>query len=140
MFLIYTGINRFSDDIEKDKIKNIDKNFNHLDQIKVITNLFIKNLKNGISIDTCAELMNEYWYIKKLLSRKVTNAYIDELYNEGINNGAIGGKIIGSGGGGFLLFCCKKKNQKRFFKGFNKLPIIKFKFTDIGSEIIFKNI
>ena len=140
MFLIYTGLNRFSDHIEKDKIKNIDKNFNHLDKIKVITNLFIKNLKNGISIDNCAELMNEYWYIKKLLSRKVTNAYIDELYNEGINNGAIGGKIIGSGGGGFLLFCCKKKNQKRFFKGFNKLPIIKFKFTDIGSEIIFKNI
>ena len=46
MFLIYTGLNRFSDHIEKDKIKNIDKNFNHLDKIKVITNLFIKNLKN----------------------------------------------------------------------------------------------
>ena len=140
MFLVYTGLNRFSNDIEKDKIKNFDKNFNHLDKIKAITNLFIKSLNHGISIDTCAELMNEYWFIKKLLSRKVTNSYIDELYNEGINNGAIGGKIIGSGGGGFLLFCCKKNNQKKFFKGFNKLPIIKFNFTEIGSEIIFKNI
>tara|TARA_Y200000002_G_scaffold65631_1_gene50510 strand:- start:1095 stop:2078 length:984 start_codon:yes stop_codon:yes gene_type:complete len=140
MFLVYTGLNRFSDDIEKDKIKNIDKNFNNLDKIKIITNMFIKNLNNGISIDNCAELMNEYWYIKKLLSRKVTNSYIDELYKEGINNGAIGGKIIGSGGGGFLLFCCKKNRQKNFFKGFNKLPIIKFNFTETGSEIIFKNI
>ncbi len=140
MFLVYTGLNRFSNDIEKDKIKNFDKNFNHLDKIKAITNLFVKSLNNGISIDTCAELMNEYWFIKKLLSRKVTNSHIDELYNEGINNGAIGGKIIGSGGGGFLLFCCKKNNQKKFFKGFNKLPIIKFNFTENGSEIIFKNV
>ena len=140
MFLVYTGINRFSDDIEKDKIKNLDKNFNHLDKIKSITNLFIKNLNNGITIDHCADLMNEYWSIKKLLSQKVTNPYINELYQEGINNGAIGGKIIGSGGGGFLLFCCKKNSQSKFFKGFRKLPIIKFNFTETGSEIIFKNI
>ena len=140
MFLVYTGINRFSDVIEKDKVKNIDKNFNHLDKIKTITNSFIKNLNEGITIDHCAYLMNEYWNIKKLLSLKVTNSYINELYNEGIKNGAIGGKIIGSGGGGFLLFCCKKKNQKKFFKGFNKLPIIKFNFTETGSEIISKNV
>ena len=65
---------------------------------------------------------------------------VNELYNEGIKNGAIGGKIIGSGGGGFLLFCCTKKNQKKFFKGFNKLPIIKFNFTETGSQIISKNV
>mgnify|MGYP001200502376 CR=1 FL=1 len=140
MFLVYTGINRFSDDIEKDKIKNIEKNFNHLDKIKIITDTFIKNLKNGLTIDHCANLMNEYWNIKKMLSQKVSSPYINELYKEGLNNGAIGGKIIGSGGGGFLLFCCKKKNQNKFFKGFKKLPIIKFNFTDTGSEIIFKNI
>ena len=45
----------------------------------------------------------------------------------------------GIGGGGFLLFCCKKNKQKKFFDGFKKLPIIKFNFTDTGSEIIFKN-
>ncbi len=139
MFLVYTGLNRFSNDIEKDKIKNIDKNFNHLDQIKVITNLFINNLNKGLSIEDCAYLMNEYWILKKKLSKKVTNPYIEELYKEGINNGALGGKLIGSGGGGFLLFCCKKNNQKKFFNGFKKLPIIKFNFIDNGSEIIFKN-
>jgi len=139
MFLIYTGINRFSDNVEKDKVKNLDKNLNNLDKIKNITNYFVKSLNNKFSIDLCASLMNEYWNIKKKLSNKVTNSFINEIYKEGLNNGAIGGKIIGSGGGGFLLFCCKKNKQKKFLNGFKKLPIIKFKFTDSGSEIIFKN-
>ena len=139
MFLIYTGINRFSDNVEKDKIKNLDKNLNNLDKIKNITNYFVKNLNNNFSIDLCASLMNDYWNIKKKLSNKVTNSFINEIYKEGLNNGAIGGKVIGSGGGGFLLFCCKKNKQKKFLNGFKKLPIIKFKFTDSGSEVIFKN-
>jgi D-glycero-alpha-D-manno-heptose-7-phosphate kinase len=139
MFLIYTGINRFSDNIEKDKIKNLDKNLNNLDKIKDIAKHFVENINNNFSIDLCASLMNDYWDIKKKLSKKVTNPFINEIYNEGINNGAIGGKVIGSGGGGFILFCCKKNKQKRFLNSLKKLPIIKFKFTDIGSEIIFRN-
>ena len=139
MFLVYTGINRFSENIEKDKIKNIVKNFKNLDRINYITNTFIKEMGSNFTIDLCGDLMNEYWDIKKRLSTKVTNSYINELYREGLNNGAIGGKIIGSGGGGFLLFCCKKNKQKKFFDGFKKLPIIKFNFTDSGSEIIFRN-
>ncbi len=140
MFLVYTGLNRFSDNIEKDKIKNLNKNLNNLDKIKDITNNFVEHVKSDFSIDHCASLMNDYWNIKKKLSNKVTNNFINELYIEGMNNGAIGGKIIGSGGGGFILFCCKKNKQKKFLNGFRKLPIIKFKFTNVGSEIIFRNI
>ena len=36
LFLIYTGIHRYSNDVEKDKILNFDKNLIHLDQIKKI--------------------------------------------------------------------------------------------------------
>ena len=139
MFLVYTGINRFSEDIEKDKIKNLDRNFSNLEKINQITNSFIHQINNDFTIDLCGYLMNEYWEIKKKLSKKVSNPFINELYKEGLNNGAIGGKIIGSGGGGFLLFCCKKNKQKKFLNGFKKLPIIRFKFTNSGSEIIFKN-
>ena len=139
MFLVYTGINRFSEDIEKDKIKNLDQNFSNLEKINQITNSFIHQINKDITIDLCGHLMNEYWNIKKKLSKKVSNPFINELYKEGLSNGAIGGKIIGSGGGGFLLFCCKKNKQKKFLNGFKKLPIIRFKFTNSGSEIIFNN-
>ena len=128
-----------TEDIEKDKIKNLDHNFSNLEKINQITNHFIHQINKDFTIDLCGHLMNEYWDIKKKLSKKVSNPFINELYKEGLNNGAIGGKIIGSGGGGFLLFCCKKNKQKKFLNGFKKLPIIKFKFTEIGSEIIFRN-
>ena len=69
----------------------------------------------------------------------MSNPIIDKWYNIALKNGAIGGKLVGAGGGGFLLFCCKKNKQKKFLNGFKKLPIIRFKFTNSGSEIIFKN-
>ena len=139
MFLVYTGLNRFSNNIEEDKIKNLDRNIKNLDRIKEITNSFIKEINSNITIENCGVLMNDYWEIKKRLSKKVSNPFINELYKEGLNNGAVGGKVIGSGGGGFLLFCCKKNKQKKFLNGFKKLPIIRFNFTNTGSQIIFRN-
>ena len=139
LYLVFTGINRYSSEIETDKIKNIDKNYQNLDQISKITKTFVKNIKSNDLIDLCSTLLNEYWDLKKKLSNKVTNSLINDIYREGIANGASGGKLIGSGGGGFLVFCCKKKNRKKFINGFKKLPILKFNFCNNGSEIIFKN-
>ena len=39
MFLVYTGLNRFSNNIEEDKIKNLDRNIKNLDRIKEILHL-----------------------------------------------------------------------------------------------------
>ena len=139
LFLIYTGIHRYSNDVEKDKILNFDKNLNHLDQIKNITNLFYNNLSKNNSTENLGSMLNEYWNLKKKLSSKVTNYKIDEIYKSAIESGASGGKIIGSGGGGFLLILCKEKYQKNMKKRLKKLPIINFNFIDEGSKIIFKS-
>ena len=95
--------------------------------------------KKNDNVDFIGNLLNEYWFLKKKLSTKVSNSKIDEIYYECINAGASGGKIIGSGGGGFLLIYCKKKFQNVLKKRLKKLPIINFKFTDEGSKIIFRN-
>ena len=138
-FLIYTGLHRYSSEVEKDKIKTIDKNLITLDKIKKLTHYFKDILDQNNSIDIVGEMLNEYWNYKKSLSNKVTNAYINEIYDLAIESGASGGKVIGSGGGGFILIYCKNKNQKKLFKSLKKLSIIKFKFTDEGSKIIFKS-
>ena len=95
-------------------------------------------LETNSTIDTVGEMLNDYWHLKKSLSKKVTNYKIDEIYNIAMNSGASGGKVIGSGGGGFILVYCKKISIK-FEKKFKKIPIIKFKFTNEGSKIIFKS-
>ena len=68
-------------------------------------------LETNSTIDTVGEMLNDYWHLKKSLSKKVTNYKIDEIYNIAMNSGASGGgKVIGSGGGGFILVYCKKRN------------------------------
>ena len=139
LFLIYTGIHKYSHIVEKDKIINFNKNIPLLDQIHLLAKDFKSTIVKSSNVDFVGDILNEYWFLKKKLSTKVSNPKIDEIYNECIKSGASGGKIIGSGGGGFLLVYCKKKFQQNLKKKINKLPIISFKFTQDGSKIIFKS-
>ena len=45
---------------------------------------------------------------------------IDEIYETGIKNGAIGGKLLGAGGGGFMLFYAKKRISQKDQGGFKQ--------------------
>ena len=82
------------------------------------------------------KLLHQNWLLKKSLSKNTTNSKIDQLYNYGINSGAIGGKLLGAGGGGFLLFFVDNKNQKRFKNKFFNKKIIDFNFYEKGTEIV----
>ena len=54
-----------------------------------------------------------------LLSDKISNNFIDEIYLGSKAHGALGGKLLGAGGGGFFLFyvslednfCSKLQNR-----------------------------
>ncbi len=48
--------------------------------------------------------LHKAWEIKRGLSSKISNAWLDEIYAKAIQNGAIGGKLLGAGGGGYFLF------------------------------------
>ena len=52
-----------------------------------------KNKNNTSFLDDFGFLLNQQWNIKKL-SRKVTNNSINETYEWGMKNGAIGGKLL----------------------------------------------
>ena len=139
LFLIYTGINKFSHIVEKDKISKLNKNLDYLNKIYDLAKSFKYEIQNNDKFDFIGNILNEYWSLKKSLSNKVSNNNIDEIYNEALKSGASGGKIIGSGGGGFLLIYCKQRYHSSLKKRLNKLPIIKFQFVKKGSEIIFQS-
>ena len=44
------------------------------------------------------------WEIKKKFSFKISNSFIDDLYNTARQAGAIGGKVLGAGKGDICLF------------------------------------
>ena len=48
--------------------------------------------------------LDSAWKFKRDLSNEISNPYLDDIYNKALDNGAIGGKLLGAGGGGFFLF------------------------------------
>lgn len=79
--------------------------------------------------------MSESWEIKKSLSPKVSNDFINEKYDAGIRCGAYGGKLLGAGGGGCLFFLADPVVHDVIREEIG-LPEIPFKFETEGSKVI----
>ena len=82
------------------------------------------------------ELMHEHWLHKKKRSSMMSNVDIDRWYKMALENGAIGGKVIGAGGGGFLLFYTEEKAKLRAALKQAGLMEIRFGFDYEGTKIL----
>ena len=67
----------------------------------------------------------------------MTNDNISKWYNDAIQNGAIGGKLVGAGGGGFLMFLANDKTKLRACMKSNGLEEVRFRFDYQGTKVIF---
>jgi len=82
------------------------------------------------------ELMHEHWEHKKKRSEGMSNPKIDELYELGMKNGAVGGKLVGAGGGGFLMFMADDRNNLRHAMAKAGLEEVRFGFDFEGTKIM----
>ena len=53
-----------------------------------------------------------------------------------MNNGALGGKLIGAGGGGFLLFYAEDKTRLRHAMAAPGLREVRFRFDFEGTKVV----
>jgi len=74
--------------------------------------------------------------LKKQTGSKISTSSIDQLYDLGIKEGALGGKLLGAGGGGFLIFYVPEENQSRVKNAMKDLVHVPFKFEEGGTRII----
>jgi D-glycero-alpha-D-manno-heptose-7-phosphate kinase len=81
-------------------------------------------------------LMHEHWEHKRKRSKGMSNPQIDEWYDLGMKNGALGGKLVGAGGGGFLMFYAKDRNQLRHAISKVGLEEVRFRFDFEGSKVM----
>ena len=140
LVLIYTGINRTAHRIASTYVKKLSTTKKaYIKNIISHVNEGEKLLKTG-KIDEFGKLLHSAWLEKKSLSKSVTNKRINDLYDHAIENGALGGKLLGAGGGGFLLMYMKKNDRKRFLNSNKNVVNIPFNFTEVGSKIIFNNL
>jgi D-glycero-alpha-D-manno-heptose-7-phosphate kinase len=134
--LFFTGFSRFSSDITEKHVQNINKNDLILEKMYELVDISIELLQGEKDISNFGHLMHETWSLKKTLSSAVSTTEIDDIYNKGIKNGAIGGKILGAGGGGFILFYVPKDQQDKVRKSLKDLIHVPFTFENSGSKVV----
>ena len=139
LLLFFTGYSRSASAILKDQN---DRSKQHdsamLDNLHFTKELGIKSLaclESG-DLDEFARLMDVHWQRKKTRSSGMSNEQINAWYDFALQNGALGGKLIGAGGGGFLLFYASDKRKLRHAMREKGLQEVRFRFDFEGSKVV----
>jgi D-glycero-alpha-D-manno-heptose-7-phosphate kinase len=139
LLLFFTGYSRSAGGILKDQDDR-----SHRRDDEMLNNLhFVKELgyrsKAALEAGNCAsfgEIMAEHWEHKKRRSGGMSNPQIDELYELGMRNGAVGGKLVGAGGGGFLMFYASDRDELRRAMRGRGLEELRFSFDYEGAKVV----
>ncbi|MHA1728377.1 MAG: GHMP family kinase ATP-binding protein [Promethearchaeota archaeon] len=138
LVLCYTGKTHISADIQKILIKNFEK-IDTKDGMFKLKELAVKMrdilIRNDVAnLDEFGKLQHESWIAKKQTSDNVSNPDIEKLYMHSLQNGAIGGKLLGAGGGGHLILFAKPTERMKLIKELVKIggEIVDFQFENSG--------
>jgi D-glycero-alpha-D-manno-heptose-7-phosphate kinase len=139
LLLFFTGFSRSASGILKDqRVKSQQNDADMLNNLHYVKELGYRSrdaLVNG-NTQLFGELMHEHWEHKKRRSGGMSNPKIDEWYELGMGNGAVGGKLVGAGGGGFLMFMAQDRNKLRHAMAHAGLEEVRFKFDFEGTKVV----
>ena len=135
LLFLYTNRERSSTEIHKDQIENSSEKMNVYDEMKKLADGTLKAICDG-DLDTLGELMHKNWMMKRSLSSRISDGWIDEKYEKAIKLAAKGGKLVGAGGGGFLLLVAEPEKHVNIAKELG-LRKVDFRFSHSGSRVIF---
>lgn len=139
LLLFFTGFARSASGILKDQHvrsqQNDDEMLKNLHFVKELGYRSKEVLERGQTTQF-GELMHEHWEHKKRRSGGMSNSQIDEWYQLGMNNGAVGGKLVGAGGGGFLMFYASDRNKLRHAMAKAGLEEVRFRFDFEGTKVV----
>jgi len=139
LLLYFTGFSRSAGSILKDQKvrtqKNDDEMLKNLHYVKKLGYRSKEALESG-NPELFGELMHEHWEHKKRRSGGMSNPQIDEWYELGMKNGAVGGKLVGAGGGGFLMFYASDRNKLRHTMAKAGLEEVRFRFDYEGTKVM----
>jgi len=114
LLLCYTGTMRLSGHIIQDQVDRYERKeaqtMQALRQLKVLT-IEMKNALLRRELGNFGELLHTEWQYKRVLSSKISNPELDQLYETARKYGALGGKITGAGGGGYMLLYCPAERK-----------------------------
>lgn len=137
LILCYTGITHDSGNIHNDqkeqtKSKLVKKRIESNVQLTFeMRNYLLKG-----KLYDFGKALHKAWELKKSFSSKISNPILDNFYEGAIQNGAIGGKLLGAGGGGYFLFYVQPFDKLKLMSWLESknLKYTPFVFEDKGLQ------
>jgi D-glycero-alpha-D-manno-heptose-7-phosphate kinase len=142
LLLFFTGFTRSASNLLRDqneRSKRADPEM--LENLHFTKRLGLESLaalESG-NLPEFARLMDVHWQRKRERSPGMSNGPIDRWYRLAMDNGALGGKLIGAGGGGFLLFYAVDKARLRRALRAEGLQEVRFRFDFEGTKVVAQN-
>ena len=137
LVLCFTGTTHDSGDIHKDqRLKSKSEDVEKRIQSNVEWTFDMRNHLLRGRLNEFGKSLDMAWQLKRSFSDRISNPWLDEIYAGAMENGAIGGKLLGAGGGGYFLFYAKhfyRHNLMDWIKGKN-LEHVPFKFEENGLQ------
>lgn len=135
LVLCNTGKPHDSGDIHLDQAKHMQKDsVRQKVQSNVDLTYRMRNYLLRGKLLEFGKCMHEAWQFKRQFSDKISNTWLDGIYDGALNHGAIGGKLLGAGGGGFFLFYAPPFEKHRLIDYLNSqnLEVCNFRFDQEG--------
>lgn len=138
LLMFFTGFTRFSSDVQKANAATspIDKNVYLKQMYDLVDEAERVLVDQSTDLDDFGRLLDTTWKLKRQTGGSVSTNSIDELYQKGIEAGALGGKLLGAGGGGFLVFYVQPDKQEAVKNAMSNLMHIPFEFENGGTRVI----
>lgn len=138
LLMFFTGFTRFSSETQKANAVEYEKKTAQFKQMYALVDDAEKVLEDTHSdLDDFGRLLDITWRLKRQTGRAITTNSIDDLYEEGIAAGALGGKLLGAGGGGFLVFYVQPEKKSAVREAMRNLLYVPFQFENSGTRIIY---
>jgi D-glycero-alpha-D-manno-heptose-7-phosphate kinase len=135
--LFFTGFARTASEVAQVQIKETHKRQAELSAMfQMVSEAEAIITSTNRPIRDFGSLLHESWKLKKSLTDRISNPHIDEIYQAGLEAGAIGGKLLGAGGGGFMLFFVTPQGRKALINRLNKLLCVPITFPARGSHVV----
>ena len=138
LLMFFTGFTRFSSELQKvNNVSGTEEKRLRLRRMYALVEDAEQVLVNkDTDLDDFGRLLDVTWRLKKGTGSSISTGSIDELYDRGMQAGALGGKLLGAGGGGFLLFYVQPEKKEAVKRAMQDLMYIPFRFEDGGTRVI----
>ncbi|MCH5291943.1 MAG: GHMP kinase [Treponema sp.] len=139
LLLFYTGLTHSAGEILEEQNRSVaseEDKFNSLIKMTALVYDMRDALSSG-KLDDFGAILDENWKLKRSLTNAISNDFIDKYYKIAMENGALGGKLLGAGGGGFLLFYCPEERQLRLKAALSDLTLLPFDMENSGTKVVY---